>query len=259
MDTTWPSESHPVVEKALVEFQDAPATSIPTAQQPFRFIPIFSRHPLLSCSYFSLSLPPSLSLCVHFCLLKSSSKYPCMRWFRAYGSKHSDDSYSRSETITLESILVEQIWVEWEESLLHKRIMSFFGSSLNFATVFSLGMILSSWICFLLLFMTWWSGDECHRQCGSMQECLCSFWHSTILLYRCIWLTNHLSSNSILKSVQIGMPNCIQLCIWWCQQHLHVYRSQLSDKLLHWWYLNSNGYSASFVFLCKDYCVWSGL
>jgi hypothetical protein len=68
MDTTWPSESHPVVEKALVEFQDAPATSIPTAQQPFRFMPVFSCHPLLSCSYFSLSPSLSLSLCAFLSL-----------------------------------------------------------------------------------------------------------------------------------------------------------------------------------------------
>lgn len=55
------------------------------------------------------------------------------------------------------------------------------------------------------------------RHSGSMQECLCSFWKSTILLHRCIWLTHHLSSNNILESFQIRVPNCIQLCIWWCQ------------------------------------------
>lgn len=87
-----------------------------------------------------------------------------------------------------------------------------------------------------------------------MQERLRPVCDTAVLLYGGVWVTYDLSSHAILKCVQSGMPDSLQLCLRRRHQHFHLQRRQLCHHFLSYRY-TSLSILSWFAFLYQR--LWS--
>lgn len=92
------------------------------------------------------------------------------------------------------------------------------------------------------------------RHRDRVQERLRPVCDTAVLLYGGVWVTYDLSSHAILKCVQSGMPDSLQLCLWRRHQHFHLQRRQLCHHFLSYRY-TSLSILSWFAFLYQR--LWS--